>query len=65
MAIRLRHPKSVQPLFEESKIMNTLIRIAEQHLFLMQDFVAAFVKLGLGLEGMAAEQELKSAGIVK
>jgi len=37
--------------------MNTLIRIADQDLFLIHVFVAAFVKLGLGLEGLAADQE--------
>ena len=55
----------VQPFLREGSIVNTLIRIADQHLFLMQDFVAAFVKLGLGLEGIAAERESKPAGIVK
>ena len=39
--------------------MNTLIQLPPQGTLLMQTFVATLAMLGLGLEGLPAEQEIQ------
>jgi hypothetical protein len=47
-----------QPPVQE-KIMNTLIHLSHQGTLLVQTFVATLAMLGLGLEGLPAEQQIQ------
>ena len=42
----------------EEKIMNTLVHLSHQGVLLAQMLVASIAMVGLGLEGMSAEQEI-------
>jgi hypothetical protein len=43
---------------QKESIMNTWIHFSQQSLVLAQSFVAALAMLGMGLEGMTADQDI-------